>query len=272
MYTASDGERLAQMFIKLTKKDGSPVWLNASFIVTVESVRGGGSIVVPVGDGLDYEVSESVETVLPMIEKAQGAVSVVPVPTTDSLSSVAEEPFKESPVEREKPAAPKPKQKTGPAEPAETGADAPAAPPVFEAPAEMPQVSDEAAAAGVAAVAAFNEVKAKEAEAAEGAVKPKRVRKTRTKPAAPGVPATEGERKPARRRSTRKAPLELSDEQVSRLRSMKPRSFNKLSNVLKSPQFGIAEPETTIKALVEHDIITVDEQTQHVEWLAAVKA
>ena len=75
------------MFIRLTKKDGSPVWLNANFIVTVESVGGGGSIVVPVGDGLDYEVSESVETVLPMIEKAQGATVVVPVPTTDSLSA-----------------------------------------------------------------------------------------------------------------------------------------------------------------------------------------
>ena len=245
------------MFIRLTKKDGSPVWLNANFIVTVESVGGGGSIVVPVGDGLDYEVSESVETVLPMIEKAQGATVVVPVPTTDSLSAAAE-PVEESPAGSEKPAKPE--------------EAAPVQPPVFEAPADMPQVSEEAAAAGVAAVAAFNEDKAKEAAAAEGAAKPKRTRKTKVKPAAPGVPATAGERKAVRRRSARKTPLELSDEQISRLRSMKPRSFNKLSNVLKSPQFGIAEPETTIKALVEHDIITVDEQTQHVEWLAAVKA
>ena len=74
------------MFVKLTKKDGSPVWLNANFIVTVESVRGGGSIVVPVGDGLDYEVSENVEKILPVIEKAQGAVAIVPVPTIFSPS------------------------------------------------------------------------------------------------------------------------------------------------------------------------------------------
>ena len=53
---------------------------------------------------------------------------------------------------------------------------------------------------------------------------------------------------------------------------MKPRSFNKLSNVLKSPQFAIAEPEKTIKALIEHDIITIDEQTRHVEWIPVVKA
>ena len=33
------------MFIKLTRKDGSPIWLNASFVVTVEPLRGGGSVV-----------------------------------------------------------------------------------------------------------------------------------------------------------------------------------------------------------------------------------
>lgn len=249
------------MFVKLTKKDGSPVWLNANFIVTVESVRGGGSIVVPVGDGLDYEVSENVEKILPVIEKAQGAVAIVPVPTTDALSAVVEKPVEEASAEREQPVAQQPEPKES--ENIE--------PPVFEAP-DMPQVSEAAAAAGVAAVAAFNETKAKEAEAAAGAAKPKRVRKTKTKPAAPGVPATEGERKTPRRRAARKTPLELDEDQISRLRSMKPRSFNKLSNVLKSPQFAIAEPEKTIKALIEHDIITIDEQTRHVEWIPVVKA
>ena len=73
------------MFIRLTRTNGVPVWLNASFIVTIEPGRDGGSIVVPIGDGLDYEVRESPETVLSMIEGAP-SVKVVPVPPPKSLT------------------------------------------------------------------------------------------------------------------------------------------------------------------------------------------
>ena len=45
-------------FVRLTRLDGSPIWLNASFVVTVEPRKGGGSVVVPIGDGLDYDVKE----------------------------------------------------------------------------------------------------------------------------------------------------------------------------------------------------------------------
>ena len=58
------------MFIQLTRTDGVPVWLNACFVVTVEPSRSGGSIVVPIGDGLDYEVRESPDAVLAMLEGA----------------------------------------------------------------------------------------------------------------------------------------------------------------------------------------------------------
>lgn len=73
------------MFIRLTRTDGVPVWLNACFVVTVEPSRSGGSIVVPIGDGLDYEVRESTETVLSMLEGAT-SVKVVPVPPPKSLT------------------------------------------------------------------------------------------------------------------------------------------------------------------------------------------
>lgn len=72
------------MFIRLTRVDGVPVWLNASFVVTVEPARGGGSIVVPIGDGLDYEVKETPEAVLAILEGAPSA-SVVPVPPPKAL-------------------------------------------------------------------------------------------------------------------------------------------------------------------------------------------
>lgn len=261
------------MFVKFTKKDGSPVWINANFVVTVESVKGGGSIVVPVGDGLDYEVREGVDKVLASVESARGAVAVVPVTSTDALASAAEGVVPGGVVEGAKgtfdvvsdangPAAEKPASE-------ESAAEEPAAEqPSFESPAGGEDLSEEASAAGVAAAMAFSEMqqKAKEAES-----KPKRTRKA--KPAAPGTPATEGERKtPARRRSVRKTPLELSDEQVERLRKMSPRSVRKLTNSLKEKQFAVEDAEKTIKALVEHGIITVDDQTQHVEWIAPENA
>ena len=73
------------MFIQLTRTDGSPVWLNASFVVTVEPSRGGGSIVVPIGDGLDYEVKEPPEAVLAVLDSAPPA-KVVPVPPPKTLT------------------------------------------------------------------------------------------------------------------------------------------------------------------------------------------
>ena len=73
------------MFIQLTRTDGSPVWLNASFVVTVEPSRGGGSIVVPIGDGLDYEVKETPEAVLALLDGAPPA-KVVPVPPPKALT------------------------------------------------------------------------------------------------------------------------------------------------------------------------------------------
>ncbi len=68
------------MFIQLTKRDHTPVWFNAAFIVTVEPGRSGGSVVVPIGDGLDYDVLESPEKVLALLAGAP-APTVVPVPS-----------------------------------------------------------------------------------------------------------------------------------------------------------------------------------------------
>ena len=234
------------MFVKFTKKDGAPVWLNPEFVVTVEAAKGGGTIVVPFGDGLDYEVKESVSSVLAALEGGDCAEDVPP------------EPREEAPAAQQTPA-----EEPAAVEPEPAPAAEEVAQPVFDAPAGQPEVSEEEAAAGVAAVAAFNESQEKPDPKAV-----RRARKAKAKPAKPGTPATDGERKsPSRRRAARKTPLELSDEQVDRLRKMAPRSVNKLMNVLKQKQFAVPDPETTIKALVEHDILFVDDQTQHVEWI-----
>ena len=72
-------------FVRLTRLDGSPIWLNASFVVTVEPRKGGGSVVVPIGDGLDYDVRETPEAVLAYLDGAP-VPEVVPVPTSDALT------------------------------------------------------------------------------------------------------------------------------------------------------------------------------------------
>ena len=96
------------MFIKLTRLDNRPVWLNASFVVTVEPRRdGNGAVVVPIGDGLDYDVRESPETVLGMLAGAP-VPTVVPVPVSDCLTKT---PDDVSPVREPQPAEAKPAEK-----------------------------------------------------------------------------------------------------------------------------------------------------------------
>ena len=102
------------MFITLTRLDGSPIWINAAFVVTVEPRKGGGAVVVPIGDGLDYDVRESPEAVLAMLGDAPAA-AVVPVPVSDALApapaDVSPEPEPEPPPVEEKPVRKAPRQK-----------------------------------------------------------------------------------------------------------------------------------------------------------------
>ena len=97
------------MFIRLTRTDGQPIWLNASFIVTVEPARSGGAIVVPIGDGFDYEVRESPGTVLSMLDGAP-VPQVVPVPPPKLLTPLPEdvspESFRKEDMNPEKPEKP----------------------------------------------------------------------------------------------------------------------------------------------------------------------
>ena len=61
------------MFIKLTKTDGTPVWLNPEFIVRIEPWKKG-SAVAAAGDG-DFEVLEDPRAILALA----GGTPVVPV-------------------------------------------------------------------------------------------------------------------------------------------------------------------------------------------------
>ena len=188
------------MYIKLTRFDNRPVWLNAAFVVTVEPRRdGSGSVVVPIGDGLDYDVRESPEEVLRMLEGCP-APQVVPVPVSDCLTKtpadVSPEPERKPPVEASKDEE-KPTEKT-----------------------EKP------------------------------AKKPTRAKK----------PAATKKVKPAK-----KPVLELSDEEVTRLGKLAPKSIAKLKNTL-STQFRVADVSETVAALEAKGVIKID--GNHVSWTA----
>ena len=184
------------MYIKLTRFDNRPVWLNAAFVVTVEPRRdGSGAVVVPIGDGLDYDVRESPEEVLRMLEGCP-APQVVPVPVSDCLTKT---PADVSPEPERKPVE----------KPAEEKAEAPAAKP---------------------------------------AKKPARAKK----------PAAAKKAKPAK-----KPVLELSDEEVTRLGKLAPKSIAKLKNTL-STQFRVSDVSETVAALEAKGVIKID--GNHVSW------
>ena len=75
------------MFIKLTKTDGSPVWMNPEFIVRIEPWKKGSAVAVA-GDG-DFEVMEVPRAIL---ELAGGT------PATPFAGGAPATPIKEAPV------------------------------------------------------------------------------------------------------------------------------------------------------------------------------
>lgn len=68
------------MFIKLTKSDGTPVWLNPEFIVRIESWKTG-SAVAAAGDG-DFEVRETPAAILALCQ-----ATPAPVPTSTPVET-----------------------------------------------------------------------------------------------------------------------------------------------------------------------------------------
>ena len=66
------------------------------------------------------------------------------------------------------------------------------------------------------------------------------------------------------RRTVDKVPVDLSTDQIDRLRAMAPKTVKKLLNSINA-QFPVADPNSTIQALKDHGIITVDDKG-HVKW------
>ena len=221
------------MFIKLTRLNGAPIWINGAYVVTVEKGRQVGSVVVPIGDGLDYDVKETPEQILEMIDGKVPAV--VPVPASDALTlgetgaAVLEaakdveaakvEPVKSAAVEA----------KVEKVEPVKSAAEA----------------AEESAAVAVEAVKAVETAKTvkKRSTVAKRAVKSSAKAKTSRA------------KKPA---------LDLDEKQIERLIKQKPGTKKRLINTLES-QFKTASSEATVAALIAHGVVKMDEN-EKIDW------
>jgi len=215
------------MFIKLTRFDNRPVWLNASFIVTVEPRKDGvGSVIVPIGDGFDYDVRESVEEILGKLDGAPAA-TVVPVPAPDCLTKAPAD------------VSPEPEQRR----PSADGMREP------QKPVEAKKPRRRATRSKAKAEKAGAPVEAKPAEtpqAVTGAVE---------QPAAEKPVVEKPAEKPVERKQP--APLELSDDQVVRLAKLAPKSVGKLKNTL-ATQFHVADVGATVLALEAKGAFALD--------------
>ena len=219
------------MFIKLTRTDGRPIWINPEFVVTVEDRKGGGAIVVPAGDGLDYDVRESPDAVMRMCGGVAAATPpVLEQPSAGSADQPAEEPAGQA---AEEPTDALPMQ------------DAPAVP-VDQAEATVQALREKVKRLRKAAEAEKSAAPAPEADA---------------KPL-----AEEAKPKPRKRASRSKKPaIDLTDEQMARLRKMAPGSRQKLLNTLS--HLKVPNAEATAVALVAHKVIEILPD-YHVNWLA----
>lgn len=271
------------MFIKLTKLDNSPVWLNASFIVTVEPRRGGGSIVVPIGDGLDYDVREKCEDVLALLQNAP-TPTVVPIPVSDCLTKtpadVSPEPESKRDVQERRRDSVRPvaaakesvpvEKKTAQVEavkPTETDKSGEPAQPTAvaeqvegsEATEPVKPTETPATMEPVDSVGADKPVESED-EVAKTAKKPRARAKTAKEPKAATAKKTRTPR-------AKKPTLDLSEDEVVRLRKMAPGSVNKLKNTLFT-QFHVEDPSKTMQALESLGILSLDRD--HVVWTQVV--
>ena len=229
------------MFIKLTKLDGTPIWINAVYVVTVEPRKGGGSVVVPVGDGLDYDVRESPEKVLAILGDVP-APPVIPIPSSDALTKT--------------PADVSPEPESNRQLVAEARQDAAAQ-----------RIEPKPAAGGIESpVGMAGTLVAPEAGADTEAV-------TGTEPADGSAAAEEKPRKRARKTTAAKKPraprkakkpaLPIPEAQVERLRKMAPGSVKKLQNTLQT-QFKVEDAEGAVAALEANGVVKLDRD--HVIW------
>ena len=253
------------MFIKFTRLDGTPIWINSTFVVTVEPRRNGGSVVVPIGDGLDYDVREAPEKVLALIGGSAPAPAAKSEPRAETIAAelarptaVAEPSAAEpAPEPVSAPVVAVPPPKALPEKFVDVVANSLSAP-------QPDEVDSKPIPESAVTTAPGATITVSTAEAPAPAKKTTRKRKTKAEAEAADGEATEKPKKAVRSRAKAKKPaLPLDEAQIERLKKMAPGSVKKLQNTLAS-QFRIEDPEAAAKALEANGVFSLEQD--HVVW------
>lgn len=259
-------------FVKLTRFDGRNIWINAQFLVTVEARKGGGALVVPMGDGMDYEVRESPEAVIALCAGQNAPAPVAVAAAVQTPPPVVVEkpaaPAEERPAPRAEKAAAAPEIVASPAPAPAEDAAAPAAKPARKTRAKSTTAKTRKSAKASAKAAASEPAVEKEAAPA---VVPAATSEPAVEPAAavvvpPPAPPSAEPPPPAQPEKPKGRAMPSDDDILDRVAKMGCRSRTRLLNTLKS-QFG--KPEADAMALmgvgVEKGLLSID-GNGHVEW------
>lgn len=239
-----------ERFIKLTQIDGRSIWVNARYLVTVEQRKGSGALVVPLGDGMDYEVRESPEAVIAQCCGASG-------------ETASRRPI----VQQLEPAAPAVDRQDGVSQLVPVDSEA------------VPVVSEAGAGQSVEGEKIVEKPAARKTSRKPRATKATTTRTRKTSKAAEKVESVAAE--PAVEAATETPPVppppapvpvksstlpDRSSEIFKKVAKMACRSRNRLLNTLKS-QFALSEEKSheMMSSWVEAGHITID-GNGHVEW------
>lgn len=261
-------------FVKLTRFDGRNIWINAQFLVTVEARKGGGALVVPMGDGMDYEVRESPEAVIAMCAgqnvpapvAVAAAVQTPPPVVVEKPAAAAEKPS----APRAEPVAAAPEIVASPAPAPAEDAAAPAAKPVRKTRAKSTTAKTRKSAKASAKAAASEPTVEKEAAPAVApAVASESAVPSSPVIVAPPPPAPSSVAEPPPPASSEKPKgraMPSDDDILDRVAKMGCRSRTRLLNTLKS-QFGKSESDAMalMGVGVEKGLLSID-GNGHVEW------
>ena len=220
------------MFIKLTKTDGTPVWMNPEFIVRFEPWKKGSAVAVA-GDG-DFEVMEDTRTILAMA----GGVRVAQAPKGEGRAP-ARPATGETPVV--------------PVAPAATG-ETPVVPVASPATGETPVVPVASPATGETPVVPVRKTRSRKKATSEPTPKPT--------PAPTPEPVPEPEPAPAPAANLFPEPPDEVAVAAAILKKHRCRSRKRIQNTIKSlnPKMSMEAARALLEQMEARGFVVIDEQ------------
>ena len=244
------------MFIKLTRTDGTPVWLNPEFIVRIEPWKKG-SAVAAAGDG-DFEVMEDPRAILAM---AGGVRVDVAGGSRGARPAMGETPV--APESRQDGGSPYGRARTPCAPSGESDAgDANVGAPGTAATGETPVVPVESAATGETPVVPVRKTRSRKKAVAEPAPNPAPEATPEPVPEPTPEPAPEPPPAPAPANDLFPEPPDEVAVAAAILKKNRCRSRKRIENTIKSmnPKMSMADARALLQQMEARGFVLIDAQ------------